>query len=584
MAKMLSELFERCNDTQYADCMAGEVRSLAVSHDHRQMVCHVAYDTPMPRAALDGLGKEIANLYGLTRFSIAPRYHALSSQYIQQLRLDLCHRMPSAAGLLAESQWELSADNHLRISMGETARGYFSVALRQMQEQITAETGCPVIVEAVPLDEAQVSQMMKVQKEERAAALREAVQTVPEYASGGEKNKKNIKSRPAREEHAYQRPKVEKVTDENLILGKLYTEEPVAIRDALGAFDRVTIEGDVFFVDHREIVSKKSGKEWIKLAFDITDHTNSIRVSKFMAKEQAEDLVSAIKTGMHLIVQGKISFDTYEKESILEPTAIVKAKKKIRMDNAPEKRVELHLHTNMSALDGVSDTKALIERCKQWGWRAMAITDHGCAQAFPLALHVVDGKEDTFPKILYGVEAYYVNDASEVSVVRGSTDGSLEGDFIVFDLETTGLKPTTEEITEIAAVLVRDGEIRDSFQTYVNPHKPIPPEITELTGISDDTVRDAPELSDAIARFLEFAGNRVLVAHNAGFDMSFLKAACSRLSIEREFTYIDTLIRHVSCCLISTASSSIFWQRNCRWDPLHTTVQVKMRRCWHGFG
>ena len=113
MAKMLSELFERCNDTQYADCMAGEVRSLAVSHDHRQMVCHVAYDTPMPRAALDGLGKEIANLYGLTRFSIAPRYHAFSPQYIQQLRLDLCHRMPSAAGLLAESQWELSADNHL---------------------------------------------------------------------------------------------------------------------------------------------------------------------------------------------------------------------------------------------------------------------------------------------------------------------------------------------------------------------------------------------------------------------------------------------------------------------------------------
>lgn len=541
MAKMLSELFERCNDTQYADCMAGEVRSLAVSHDHRQMVCHVAYDTPMPRAALDGLGKEIADLYGLTRFSIAPRYRALSPQYIQQLRLDLCHRMPSASGLLAESEWELSADNHLRISMGETARGYFSVALRQMQEQITAETGCPVVVEAVPLAEAQVSQMMKVQKEERAAALREAVQAVPEYAPIKEKNKKSIKSRPAREENGYQRPKVEKVTDENLILGKLYTEEPVAIRDALGAFDRVTIEGDVFFVDHREIVSKKSGKEWIKLAFDITDHTNSIRVSKFMAKEQAEDLVSAIKTGMHLIVQGKISFDTYEKESILEPTAIVKAKKKIRMDNAPEKRVELHLHTNMSALDGVSDTKALIERCKQWGWRAMAITDHGCAQAFPLALHVVDGKEDTFPKILYGVEAYYVNDASEVSVVRGTADGSLEGDFIVFDLETTGLKPTTEEITEIAAVLVRDGEIRDSFQTYVNPHKPIPPEITELTGISDDTVRDAPELSDAVARFLEFAGDRVLVAHNAGFDMSFLKAACSRLSIEREFTYIDTL-------------------------------------------
>ena len=359
--------------------MAGEVRSLAVSHDHQQMICHVAYDAPMPRAHLEELGKEIACAYGLTRFSIAPRYECdtLSTKYIEQLRADLCHRMPSAAGLLADSQWELAQDNHLRISMGETARGYFSVALRQMQEQISAETGCNVIVEAVPFADEKVTQILQTQKEERAAALRAASEALPTPAPAEEKNKKTVKSRPAREETGYQRPKVEKVADDNLILGKLYTEEAVAIRDALGAFDRVTIEGDVFFVDHREIVSKKSGKEWIKLAFDITDNTNSIRVSKFMAKEQAGDLVSAIKTGMHLIVQGKISFDTYEKESILEPTAIVKAKKKIRMDNAPEKRVELHLHTNMSALDGVSDTKALINRCKQWGWSAMAITDHG---------------------------------------------------------------------------------------------------------------------------------------------------------------------------------------------------------------
>lgn len=522
--------------------MGGEVRSLAVSHDHQQMICHVAYQKPISLEHLDGLGKEIAQAYGLTRFSIAPRYQmdALTPEYIDLLRQDLCHRMPSATGLLAASRWDF-ADGHLRISMGDTARGYFSVALRQMQERIETETGQRVVVEAVPFAEEQVEKIIESQHAARNAALKAAMDAMPVAEPMPEKPRKNLKVRPAGENSGYQRPKVEKVADENLILGKLYTEEPIPIRDALGEFDRVTIKGDVFFVDHREITSKKTGKEWVKIAFDITDNTNSIRVSKFMAKDQAGDIVSAIKTGMHLIVQGKISFDSYEKESILEPTAIVKSKKKIRMDNAPEKRVELHLHTNMSAMDGVSDTKDLINRCKAWGWPAMAITDHGCAQAFPLALHVVDGKEADYPKILYGVEAYYVNDAAAVSVVRGDLDGGLDGDFIVFDLETTGLKPATEEITEIAAVLVREGEIKDSFQTYVNPHKPIPPEITELTGISDETVADAPDLPEALDKFFAFMGDRVLVAHNAGFDLSFLKAACKKLDIEREFTYIDTL-------------------------------------------
>lgn len=542
MAKTLSELFDRCKSETYRDCMGGEVRSLAVSHDHQQMICHVAYQKPISLEHLDGLGKEIAQAYGLTRFSIAPRYQmdALTPEYIDLLRQDLCHRMPSATGLLAASRWDF-ADGHLRISMGDTARGYFSVALRQMQERIETETGQRVVVEAVPFAEEQVEKIIESQHAARNAALKAAMDAMPVAEPMPEKPRKNLKVRPAGENSGYQRPKVEKVADENLILGKLYTEEPIPIRDALGEFDRVTIKGDVFFVDHREITSKKTGKEWVKIAFDITDNTNSIRVSKFMAKDQAGDIVSAIKTGMHLIVQGKISFDSYEKESILEPTAIVKSKKKIRMDNAPEKRVELHLHTNMSAMDGVSDTKDLINRCKAWGWPAMAITDHGCAQAFPLALHVVDGKEADYPKILYGVEAYYVNDAAAVSVVRGDLDGGLDGDFIVFDLETTGLKPATEEITEIAAVLVREGEIKDSFQTYVNPHKPIPPEITELTGISDETVADAPDLPEALDKFFAFMGDRVLVAHNAGFDLSFLKAACKKLDIEREFTYIDTL-------------------------------------------
>ena len=194
----------------------------------------------------------------------------------------------------------------------------------------------------------------------------------------------------------------------------------------------------------------------------------------------------------------------------------------------------------------MTSTAALLCRAAQWGHRAMAITDHGVAQAFPEALHAQEGKQKSIigdMKIIYGIEAYYINDEDTLSVVRGKSAEPLTGTFIVFDLETTGLNPASEEITEIAAVRVTDGAIQDSFQTYVNPHKPIPPEITDLTGISDETVADAPDLADAISKFLAWAGEGryPLVAHNAGFDMGFLRTACKRLSIERDFTAIDTL-------------------------------------------
>ena len=309
----------------------------------------------------------------------------------------------------------------------------------------------------------------------------------------------------------------------------------------------VTIQGEVFFTDNKDIHSKKTGKDYVKIAFDMTDRTNSVRVSKFLAADKAGDTASKIKKGLYCTVQGKMVYDTFAKEMVLEPTGIVKAKKPERRDTYEGmKRVELHLHTNMSAMDGMSSTASLLCRAAKWGHRAMAITDHGVAQAFPEALHAQEGKQkDTIGdmKIIYGIEAYYINDENSISVVRGRSAEPLDGTFIVFDLETTGLNPASEEITEIAAVRVVEGEIRDSFQTYVNPHKPIPAEITELTGISDETVADAPDLDKAVPEFLAWAGEGQypLVAHNAGFDMGFLRTACQRLGIEREFTSIDTL-------------------------------------------
>lgn len=541
MSRALSEVFERCKIEE--SCRAyfahGEVCSLAVSEDHKTLLSHVAFSDIVPAHALAQLEQEIAKTYALTRMRISPRYEmaGLTERYIDSLKERLYAETPSAQGLLADSVWSVE-EGELHIAMSEAAREYLKVAVHQMTDRIRAETGMSVPVVAVPFDAERAAQAAEQQRAARSKALAAAAKQCP-LPGPGEKPKKP-RAGANHENRSFQRQKAEKVADEALIFGKLYADEPIAIRDAMHEYDRVTIKGEVFFVDHREIVSKKSGKEWMKISFDITDNTNSVRVSKFLAKDQSEEIVAAIKTGAYLLVQGKISFDTYEKESILEPTAIVKAKKHIRQDRADTKRVELHLHTNMSAMDGISSTKALMKRAKYWGHAAMAITDHGVAQAFPDAMHAIE-RDKIDLKILYGVEAYYVNDAAGVSVVRGAADGPLTGSFIVFDLETTGLKPATEEITEIAAVLVEDGQLRDSFQTYVNPHKPIPPNIVELTGITDETVRDAPELSDAMQRFLAFAGDRPLVAHNAGFDMSFLQAACKRLGIARDFTYIDTL-------------------------------------------
>ena len=390
MARALADLFDRCKieDTVRAYFDTGEVRSLAVSSDKRTMICHVGFDDIVPVKALGLLERSIAKAYGLTRMRISPRYElaGLTEGYLQTLRERLCLETPSACGLLADSQWK-TEDGELHIAMSEAAREYLKLSLHAMADRIRTETGLDVPVVAVPFDDRTAKDIIDAQRSARKQALEQAAEALPEPV---EKPKKPRPARPSGENRSFQRPKVEKVADENLIFGKLYADEPLSIRDAMGEYGQVTIRGEIFFVDHKEIVSKKSGKEWLKVSFDITDNTNSVRVAKFFSKEQAEPIVPLLKTGAYVTVQGKITFDTYEKESILEPTAIVKAKKHIRMDKADKKRVELHLHTNMSAMDGMSSTKALMQRAKLWEHPAMAITDHGVAQAFPEAMHAIE--------------------------------------------------------------------------------------------------------------------------------------------------------------------------------------------------
>lgn len=296
----------------------------------------------------------------------------------------------------------------------------------------------------------------------------------------------------------------------------------------------VVVTGDVFSVDHKEL---QKGRAFV-VRFDVTDYTGSVRVSKFFPVEEAKPLVDAVHEGQRLIVQGRLSVDRYTNEMVLEPYAVMEGERTVRKDTAPEKRVELHLHTTMSAMDALTPTGVVVKRAESWGHRAIAITDHGVAQSFPDAWHATKGGI----KILYGVEAYFINDMDDRVVVHGDAEQDFHGEIVCFDIETTGLKKKKDRIIEIGAVVLRDGEIAETFNTFAAPGRPLPREIVELTGITDKMLEGAPSQAEAVNAFLDFVGDRPLAAHNAEFDMGFIAEACRRL--ERPFpnTAIDTLI------------------------------------------
>lgn len=314
---------------------------------------------------------------------------------------------------------------------------------------------------------------------------------------------------------------------------------PVAISTLSLETGSAAIWGDVFEVTSKDT---RDGNHFI-MSISITDYTGSISL-KIFEEIKNRAAYEGIRTGDTLLVFGEITYDKYDRDNVMRPRQINTVKKIPVTDNADVKRVELHLHTNMSSMDGVSTATDLVNRAFQWGHPAVAITDHGVVQAFPEAMNAVDAiRKDKDPdfKALYGVEGYFVNDM--LPAVKGKSDAPLMESYIVFDLETTGLSAATERITEIGAVKIVDGRITESFDTFVNPERAIPEKITELTSITDAMVADAPHEAEALEQFFAFCGGcDRLVAHNADFDMGFLRAACSRCGRTEDPTEIDTLV------------------------------------------
>ena len=299
--------------------------------------------------------------------------------------------------------------------------------------------------------------------------------------------------------------------------------------------------GDVFFSESR---LSRDGKTAI-LSYSITDYTSSINLKVITDKKSAEAF-DKVKKGTTLLLRGEVTYDKYDRDIVVRPNDVLLVEHIKRQDLSGEKRVELHMHTNMSSMDAVTGADKLVQTAYEWGHQAVAITDHGVAQAFPDAMNTLDAirsKGGNF-KVIYGVEGYFVDDTAgndTHSAVFGDQDAMLTDEFIAFDVETTGLNVQSERLTEIGAVKIKDGEIVDSFDTFVNPEKPIPGKITELTGITDAMVKDAPSEAEALKMFYDFCGNDILIAHNARFDMSFIQAAAKRSGVSCNYTYIDTV-------------------------------------------
>lgn len=319
-----------------------------------------------------------------------------------------------------------------------------------------------------------------------------------------------------------------------VLMGHSVKKAPTPMGELNQDSGRVAIEGDVFEVTSRKL-KKRDGA---MLSFDITDLTGSIRVIKFLRAEDDQSVINKINVGDHLIINGFVTYSRYDEDIVLEPKDIVAGKKYIRPDNAEEKRVELHVHTRFSALDALTDPAAIVKRAAYWGHPAIAVTDHGVLQAFPDMWKA--GRKHGV-KIIYGCECYFVNDMDGSLAVHGSSDRDMNDEMVAFDIETTGLNAGSDRMTEIGAVIYAGGEIKETFNTFVDPGMHIPAEITQLTGITDRDVKGAPSEAEAMKSFLKFAGDRPIVAHNADFDTGFMSAAAARSGIEFEPVYLDTL-------------------------------------------
>ena len=520
-------------------------------------------------------------LFGKNRLQIEVKeqYHLsaqytpenLLNEYLDSILEELGTESVVERSMMQSATWSFDTENVLRLQLTDTivAKGKKEHLVHYL-ERIFAERFCCPIEVHVTYKKAKDSKLkyndQKIQQEveailEHTAAVRE--ENAGQEAEASDEDKKKDTKKEEKKAAAVQKSASKPMTggkgkkfsgnfgkkerfspfkrnpdDPNLLYGRDFDDDPIELSTVVGEMGEITFRGKVIEFDTREIRNEKT-----IVMFAVTDFTDTIMVKMFVRNEQLPDVLGDIKKGAFLKIKGVTTIDKFDGElTIGSVTGIRKISDftESRMDTAPEKRVELHCHTKMSDMDGVSEVVDILKRAHEWGHKAIAITDHGVVQAFPIANHFIEGldKDDPF-KVIYGVEGYLVDDLQDVAV--NEKGQSLNDTYVVFDLETTGFSPIKDKIIEIGAVKVENGVITDKFSTFVNPKVPIPFEITNLTGITDDMVMEAPDIETILPQFLEFVGDAVLVAHNASFDVSFIEQNCRYQDITPDFTSVDTV-------------------------------------------
>ncbi len=503
-----------------------EVRGAQVNQPERSVAVELYAPVYLTRKQVSLMSAELSRLYGLQRVDLELHFPAQTISGVDSHDLVdiLCAVYAPARAILAGSRWDIS-EEQVTIHLVANGKDQLEPYLPHLREKLHNWFGIE------PEISLQAHSAMDGDSlfQETERIRQEALRSLPVTAVFAETSaaKKTADSVPV---------------NADLIYGRPFSGEATAMSELNLDMFKVIVEGEVFAVNHREL---KKRNAWV-VCFDMTDHSNSVRINQFMEADKAKPILDRIqKPGAWLRVQGKMTFDRYDNEMVMQPMSIMVGKKPSRTDTAEEKRVELHLHTAMSSMDALTDVGKVVAQAAAWGHKAIAITDHGIAQSFPDALKASKNKvagTDQPIKILYGCEAYFVNDVDDRIVVHGMQDIPLTGEFVAFDLETTGLSNQNDVITEIGAVIYKDGEILAQFQSFVNPHRPLSPKIVELTGITNEMLKDAPDIETVLPEFLAFCGDRPLAAHNADFDVGFILAACRKLNLDYAPTYVDTLI------------------------------------------
>ena len=457
-----------------------------------------------------------------------------SNELIDILEKIICERC--GLKLMIEPQYEKPAENNYLKSADsqiETEVAHIVARTAAARTQNTDGMEQPAIKEAEAQRNAEAAKTEKVPAvpEKNQTTGAEGTGAVPAAGKNNFSGGKDFKGKSSFQRRDF----VKKSDNPDVIYGRDFEEDAIPIETIVGEMGEVVIRGQIMTLDTREIRGEKT-----IIIMSVTDFTDSIVLKIFTKNENLPELMGDLKKGAFLKIKGVTTIDKFDSE--LTIGSIVGIKKipdftTIRMDNSPLKRVELHCHTKMSDMDGVTDVGDLVKRAYKWGHKALAITDHGNVQAFPIANHALPDDPDF--KIIYGVEAYLVDDLKDI--VENSKNQSLQDTYVVFDIETTGFSPLVNKIIEIGAVKVEKGNITERFSTFVNPEVPIPFHIENLTGIKDDMVITAPVIAEVMPEFLAFCDGAVMVAHNADFDMSFIKYNCDRLSIPYDFTIADTV-------------------------------------------